>query len=136
VWRLSNWYRPPDRDFAHRLAVPGSGVNAGVVGRAAAESPGAGSELLIYGKTGSGTENEGGVKTKTRVYAVLKPARYRLRIEQKSWSRYQRAPPDPFDVRNPQNGFDPLEEIEQHQDAVLIMMQAAIAGFVAPASPS
>jgi hypothetical protein len=39
-------------------------------------------------------------------------------------------------VRNPQNGFDPFEEIEQHQDAVLIMMQAAIAGFVAPASPS
>jgi hypothetical protein len=111
-------------------------VKAGVEGTAAAESPGAGSELLICGKTGSGTENKGGVKTKTCVYAVLKPSRSRLRIEQKVWSRYQRAPPDPFDVRNPQNGFDPFEEIEQHQDAVLIMMQAAIAGFVAPASPS
>jgi hypothetical protein len=29
-------------------------------------------------------------------------------------------------VRNPQNAFDPFEEIEQHQDAVLIIMQAAV----------
>jgi hypothetical protein len=81
-------------------------VKPGVVGRAAAESPGAGSETPDLRKTGSGSETEGGVKTKTRVYAVLKPSRYGLRIEQKVWSRYQRASPDPFDVRNRQNGFD------------------------------
>jgi hypothetical protein len=45
-------------------------------------------------------------------------------------------PADPFDARNRQSGFDPFEEMEQHQDAVLIILQAAIAGFVAPASPS